>query len=197
MANQSKDSNPNNSRFLNRKPLQRLSIEDKLIVIAEYEAGVKQCELMKKYNLPKTVVSRLVKNKEKTKASLCNKVPLKFKRNEFRPKHPELDDEVYKWFTKILHPTGRCKPLPLTRDIIQKRALKIADDLRLAGFKASDGWFRNWRGRYGIGKSARLHGEAADVNLIAAEAELNEIRDFLEEYDRDLIFNMDESGINN
>lgn len=94
-----------------------------------------------------------VKDKEKTKGAQCRKVPSSFKRFEFRPKHPELDNEVYKWFNKILHSTSRCKPLPLTLDIIQKRALKVADELSLAGFKASDGWFRNWRGRYMIGKS--------------------------------------------
>jgi len=40
----------------------------------------------------------------------------------------------------------------------------------------------------------RLHGEAADVNLIAAEEEVSKIRDLLEEYDLELIFNTDESG---
>lgn len=139
-------------------------------------------------------MSRLLKDSEKRKAAQCNKVPKIFKGLQYQPKHPELDDQVYKWFTKILHPTGRCKPLPLTRDLIQKQALQVADNLSLARFKCSDGWFRNWRRRYGIGNSVRLHGEAADVNLIAAEAELNEIREFLEEYDCDLIFNMDESG---
>lgn len=101
---------------------------------------------------------------------------------------------MYQWFLKILHPIGRCKPLPLTRELIQNRAKIFATDHNLPEFKASDGWFRNWRGRHGIGKSIRLHGEAADVNLIAPEEEMSKIRDLLEEYDLELIFNMDESG---
>ncbi len=35
----------------------------------------------------------------------------------------------------------------------------------IQNFKASDGWFRNWRNRCLIGHSLRLFGEAGDVNL--------------------------------
>lgn len=194
MAILSKVLDPNLTRFEKRKKHERLQLADKLLIIAELEKEVIQSEIVTKYKVSKSVVSRLFRDKEKIKEAENKKIPLKSRRLVCEAFHPELDEQIYQWFLKILHPTGRCKPLPLTRELIQKRALDFAKDLNLPEFKASDGWFRNWRGRHGIGKSMRLHGEAADVNLIAAEEELGKIRDLLEEYDLELIFNMDESG---
>jgi len=70
-------------------------------------------------------VFRLFIDKEKIKQSHSKKIPLKSRRLVLEARHPELDEQIYQWFLKILHPTGRCKPLPLTRELIQKRALKI------------------------------------------------------------------------
>ena len=38
-----------------------------------------------------------------------------------------------------------------------------------ADFKASNGWFQNYRKRYQICKILSLHGEAADVNIQETE----------------------------
>jgi hypothetical protein len=75
----------------------------------------------------------------------------------------------------IIHPSQRCKPLPLSRGIIQARARKIAEKLGVIDFTASDGWFCEWRWRKEKGKSVRLHEEAGDVNLIEAEKKMDEI----------------------
>jgi hypothetical protein len=90
-------------------------------------------------------------------------------------KNQELDKAVLQWFNEMRNPRGRLKPLSLSRAIIQARALHEAKLRGIADFKASDGWFRNWRKRYGIGKSLRLHGEAADVNIQETEPKIEVI----------------------
>ncbi len=87
-------------------------------------------------------------------------------------KNQELDKAVLQWLNEMRNPRGRLKPLSLSRAIIQARALHEAKLRGIADFKASDGWLPNWRKRYGIGKSLRLYGEAADVNIQETEQKL-------------------------
>lgn len=94
-------------------------------------------------------------------------------------------------------PSFRCKPLAIARSHIQARALVEAERRGIDGFKASDGWFCNWRKRNGIGPSLRLYGEAGDVSYLQFEEEMAKLREQLEEqnFEPDNIFNMDETGL--
>jgi hypothetical protein len=182
----------------NRKNHQRIPLSEQLNVIEKLESGICQAEIVRSLGLSKSTVSRIFQNSDKLKTIKATKtVTLKSKVSNSRAKYPELDKLVYEWFVNIIHPSGRCKPLPLSRGIIQARAKKIAEQLDLNDFTASDGWFRGWRWRYEIGKSVRLHGKAGDVNLIEAEKKMEEVRTTLKEkgYTRDNTFNMDESGL--
>ena len=80
-------------------------------------------------------------------------------------RNPELDDAVLRWFKEMRNPSSKCKPLSLSRAHIQARAAHEAELKGISNFKASDGWFRNWRKRCFIGPSVRLFGEAGDVNI--------------------------------
>ena len=90
---------------------------------------------------------------------------------------------------------GAKKPLPLTQALISARAILEARNRGHAEFKASNGWFDDWRQRYNVKKSVRLHGEAADINIAAVEPEIETLRCALKEYSPDNIFNMDETGL--
>jgi hypothetical protein len=110
-------------------------------------------------------------------------------------KYPDVDRETYEWFVKVRHPQGRCKPLPVTSAALKMRALQISVRLGISNFQASNGWFSRWRNRFSVGKSVRLHGEASDVDINAAEKPMNELRDKLREFSPENIFNMDETGL--
>lgn len=181
-----------------RKSGQPLSISDRLMVLKRLDRGEKQSKIVQELGLSKSQVSRIYCDRVKLKKIEQDKsVPLKSKLALAKAKHPELDDAIFKWFVHIQHPSGKCKPLPLTRDLIKKRALQEGKRLNINDFRASDGWFRNWRWRLGIGKSVRLHGEAGDVNLEEAEQEMSALRQRLKDggYKEDNIFNMDETGL--
>ncbi len=116
---------------------------------------------------------------------------------QVKASYPELDQAVYDWFLEIQHPFGKCKPLPLSRSVIQARAKKEAEDRGIITFQASNGWFRGWLWRFEIGKSVRLNGGAGDLDLAEAETRMNELRRQLAAcgYSKDNIFNMDETGL--
>ena len=64
---------------------------------------------------------------------------LKSKKTTSKSKYPEVDNAVYEWFGIVQHPYGKCKPLPLSRAVIQARAKRVAQSLNLVDFKASNG----------------------------------------------------------
>ena len=59
--------------------------------------------------------------------------------------------------------------------MIQSRAKLAANQLGIADFNASNGWFTRWLWRFNIGKSVKLHGEAADIDLVEAESKMSVI----------------------
>ena len=95
------------------------------------------------------------------------------------------------------NPSGKCKPISISRRLLQQRALLEAKRLNLDQFKASDGWFANWRWRFGIGHSSLLHGEAGEVDIEEMEPKIEILRQLILAgcYDVDCIFNMDETGL--
>lgn len=82
----------------------------------------------------------------------------------------------------------------LSGTLIQTQARKFASEMGLADFKASNGWLQKFLRRYGL-KHVNLHGEAGDVDKEGAEKKIETIREQLEGFDVELIFNMDETGL--
>ena len=62
-------------------------------------------------------------------------------------------------------------------------------------FKASDGWFRNWRKRNEIGLSICLNGEVGDVYINELAPLMQNFRKSLIDYRPENIFSMDKSGL--
>ena len=78
--------------------------------------------------------------------------------------------------------------------MIQTQAAKYASEMGKKDFKASNGWLHRFLKRYGF-KHINLHGEAGDVDKTKYEEQIAKIREQLEGFDVELIFNMDETGL--
>ena len=135
----------------NRKKHQRIPLSDLLNLIEKLESGIFQAKIDRSFGLSKSTVSRIYQNSDKLKTiKATNTVTLKSKVSNSRAKYSELDKLVYEWFVNTIHPSGRCKPLPLYRGIIQARGKKIAQKHDLTNFTASD--VCGWCWRYEIGR---------------------------------------------
>lgn len=179
-----------------RKVRAPLTVKEKLTVIELLNSGVSQRAIGAELGISKTQVQHIHKSKDDILASvdrgelqLSAKVTVNLSQNK------ELDEAVYKWFSEMRNPKFRCKPLSISRAHIQARALREAEIRGLQDFKASDGWFRNWRKRFGVGASIRLCGEAGDVDVASIERPMAELRTSLKQFDPKNIFNMDETGL--
>ena len=98
-----------------------------------------------------------------------------------------------KLFLTGLDPSARFHTV--SQILVEARAKYEAKLRGIKNFSASDGWFSRWRWRYAISKATKLHGEAGDVNIEAAESEMRALRESLKDYSLECIFNMDELGL--
>ena len=174
----------------------RLSNAVKLKVIERVSEKISHRRVAEEFGISKTQVTRIFQNKENIRHAVETKnVSLNSKVSKASAKYPEVDQQTHDWFVKARYPAGRCKPLPVTSGVLKMRALQISVRLGIRDFKASNGWLARWKGRYSVGKSVRLHGEASDVDISAAEKPMNELRNKLRDYKPENVFNMDETGL--
>ena len=153
-----------------RQSRKSLSLKDKTKVIGLLKDKKSEREIATLFGVSKSQIHRLSVNKENIQKCYDDNLFVESKKrlaNESR--HPELDNSVLQWFKEMRNPTSKCKPLSLSRTHIQARAVHEAKLRGILNFKASDGWFRNWRKRCLIGPSLRLFGEADDVNITEME----------------------------
>lgn len=78
---------------------------------------------------------------------------------------------------------------------LQEKALKLAEEFHIECFKASDGWLDNFKKRHSI-KFRSEQGEAAAVDLkVVEDWQKKALRDALENYSPEDVFNADETGL--
>ena len=58
------------------------------------------------------------------------------------PEFPELENQLWAWFRR-----NETKQAAITGDLLKIKALRLAGELNLAEFRASEGWIRNFKKR--------------------------------------------------
>ena len=189
-----------NTEVKERKKNNFLSLENRLRVIELLKSGKKSEETVAKIvgNISRSQVHRISKNREKLiQIASEGVIRSTAKRIKNEAHHPEIDQGVLKWVNLMRNPPKGRPPLPLSRSLIQERARHEAGLRGIQNFKASNGWFANWKKRCSLEDSIRLFGEAADVDQEQLKPLMQDLRAKLEmdRYSAKCIFNMDETGL--
>ncbi|XP_050315264.1 uncharacterized protein LOC126749591 [Anthonomus grandis grandis] len=122
-----------------------LSIKEKMKIIEVSETtGLSSRKLAQKFQVGKTQVTNLLKNKADIRRRYQEGGNDERKRI-FPKKKLAVDQLVYKWFCQT-----RSRGISITRGKIQATALKAAECLGLDNFKASTGWLEKFRRRHNI-----------------------------------------------
>lgn len=182
----------------NRKKRNNLCLSDKVKVIDLLKSKKSYKDIVDIFDgkISKSQVAKISADREKIlRLSEEGLIQPSARRMKNESRFPEIDEAVLKWFQMIRNPPHRKAPLPVSRAHIQVKARMEARLRKVENFFASDGWFQNWRKRYGIGISMKLFGEAADVDPKEMEPIIEEMRQKLKLYKAKNIFNMDETGL--
>lgn len=105
-------------------------------------------------------------------------------------KDEEVEDALWKWMK-----FAQSRKVPVNGPILCQKALDIAQRLRHDTFTTSEGWLNRWKKRHNL-IFTKLQGESTDADTDAATAWTHkEMKNLLENYTPDNIYNADETAL--
>ncbi|XP_064087280.1 tigger transposable element-derived protein 1-like [Macrobrachium nipponense] len=183
------------------KKKRMLPIEVKREIIEKHERGVRVMELARVYERSTSTICTILKQKDAIKSAKTAKGTTLL--SQLRTNvHEEMEKLLLVWLKK----KGLAGDT-VTESIICEKACVIYADLKKEEastseggaedmFKASRGWFDNFKKRSGIHSVVR-HGEAASADVKGAERYIVEFAELIEEegYIPQQVFDCDETGL--
>ena len=166
-----------------------LQLGDKLKVILLAETGTTRQQILDECSISPRTFRRIVHKKEVLQSHAKKGRPLTIMK-ELYGRYPEVDTEVEAFVSY-----ARSLGLPVTRELMQERALPAAVTRGITTFKASNGYIEKFMKRAGIDSSVRLHGRGVSTIPSGHEERMNQIHDTCSLYPLRNICNMDESGL--
>lgn len=168
------------------------SFDFKMKIIREVEErkGEKNYKsaIAAKYNIPASTLSTFLRDQDKIAEKYSKQKDTSRKRAR-EPGIPQVDEAVTIWFTE-----ARNNKIKVSGLMITTKAQEFANKLGHSGFKASDGWLRNWKKRNEIVYKTEC-GESDSVDFESAAQWMLSLDPILREYNPRDIFNADETGL--
>lgn len=166
----------------------RLTLAQKIEIIKFVEAeniGVRA--VAEKFSIGKTQVSDILKNKVYLSQTFVEQGSDQSKRKFPKSDGEIIDTVIFKWY---LH--ARVNNLSISGPLLKEKALELASEVGLNGFKASNGWLQKFKERHQI---SYKNGSSSSINRCVITEWLNEVKELISGYDERDIFNCDETGL--
>ena len=168
-----------------------LFVYQKLKIIAQLEKGTCASRLAEMYNVSRSAISQIKKQKDKyLKAIEENQIPPKKRKILKRCLNEQLENEVFKWFSEC-----RERNEPVSGPMLCKKAVQIYQNITgKDDFKGSRGWLYNFKKRHNL-TYQEMQGEKLHENVDAAIDFCFKFQNMImdeKKYDLDFTFNVDE-----
>ncbi|XP_028575874.2 uncharacterized protein LOC114592144 isoform X1 [Podarcis muralis] len=181
-----------------KRTINRTTIEVKKEIISKHESGARVRDLARQFGIAKSTICTILKNKKAIKgANVARGVKTLTKQRTQTIE--EVEKLLFIWITE-----KQLAGDSISESMICEKALRLHADLvrNIPGasegeiFKASRGWFDNFKRRSGIHIAAR-HGEVAIANREDADQFVLEFQDYVaaEGFLPQQVFNCDETGL--
>ncbi|XP_054729326.1 jerky protein homolog-like [Anastrepha obliqua] len=171
-----------------------LTIDQKKEVLKKLSEGQPIRQLAAPYNVGKSTISDIKSSGLKIDSYIARTECGLGKRKTMRPAEFEkMEDHLYKWFVN-----ARRNNAPISSEIIQEKAKQCCSQIygQSVEFVASNGWFSNFRSRYGI-KFLRISGEKLSNDSTAVQPFIEKLRKKIAEmgitYNQ--VYNADETDV--
>lgn len=145
-----------------------------------------QTDIARKYGIPKTTLSSIIKAKEK----IFNVEAAPDKKRTREAKFPNLEVALIAWLRKM-----RGKNIPIDGKILKEQADTYALRMDIEDFKGSDGWLQKFKNRHGLSFN-KVCGESAAVNQeTVKDWKECQLKELLSKFPPEDVFNADETGL--
>lgn len=134
-----------------------LRLVEKSKVLEEIDKGHKKKDVAAKFGIPSSSLSTILKNRESISRQ-CDELTCEPSRKRMKLcQYEDVNEAVLKWIRMI-----RDKNVPLSKTLIQEKALEYAKLLGHSDFQASTGWLEKFKIRHGMHQKV-FSGENANV----------------------------------
>lgn len=165
-----------------------LTLKEKYDIIQKMKSGVKQSDICRELNLPKSTVCIIWKKREEI-LSAYGKVNAKCKRLR-KSAHEGVDRGLLQWFTQ-----KRQENVPLSGPILQEKASEMGSKIEGKSFECSRSWIERFKKRHCI-TGGKIIGESASVDMSVVNNWFTTVwPDLRKNYGSTDIFNADETGL--
>lgn len=175
---------------MDKRPRKFLTLKEKIEVINFSKTGMSARLLASRYNVGKTQIQNILKDKAKyEQAYKMNDINIDKKKIAYKTGNESVNKLVWKWFCY-----ARSQNYVISGPILKAQALEFAKQEGNLTFKASNGWLDSFLKRHKIvfGKTS---GERGEVDKNVVENWLEQLESICEGYQSRDIFNLDESGL--
>lgn len=129
---------------MSKRKYNEITYSEKLLAIRELEGGTTQRAVAAKFDVALGTVANWFKNRKEIEEKASENVnPNSRRAIRVKDESTELDERVYNWFA-----AARGRNVPISGPIIQAKAKIVAANLKMEGFKASNGWLESFRNRH-------------------------------------------------
>ena len=153
----------------------------------EREPNLSNVELAQKYNIGKSTITDILKDKERWLVISGDQGNVK----KFRgPKWPQLESALSLWVDSALNTKQ-----DIDGNILKTKASFFARQFSIEDFSQSEGWLTGFKKRNGL-RQFKKQGEASSApSPESIEADRLALQQFLKSYDLEDIWNGDETGL--
>lgn len=184
---------PSNSQISSHPPEKRkrdaLSLREKARIIRMLqETGQSRRALARELQIPRATMHSIWKNKDLI-LSKTNSLPEHSLGNIKRcrpPQYPDLEDRVYAFCLFV-----RSHRKPIAKSLIIAKARKIASEMGITGFAASNGWYTKFLRRRGLPQTGRP--KTVEGDPISLDTHLADIKTQLLSFSSHNIYTVEES----
>jgi hypothetical protein len=167
-----------------------LTLKEKIEVINLNKAGMSARSLSMRFNVGKTQIQNIIKNKTKYEhAFKKNDVSVDNKKMTYKTGNEKVNELLWKWFCH-----ARSQNYVISGPVLKAQALEFAKQEGNSTFKASNGWLESFLKRHKI-VFGTTSGERAQIDSTVVENWFDQLKSICEGYHPKDIFNFDESGL--
>lgn len=175
---------------MSKRSYSEKTLEEKLLAIADVESGRTYHAVAEKYGVSIGTVAGWVQQKSELKEKTLRNESCSSKRAvRISGDSAILDERVFTWFS-----AARGRKIPISGVLVQEIAKKVANNLNLPDFKASNGWLEAFRKRHFISFRA-LSGESAELDKEIVENWRLVLNYITMGYAPCDVWNLDETGL--
>ncbi|XP_066875983.1 tigger transposable element-derived protein 1-like isoform X3 [Kogia breviceps] len=178
-----------------------ITMETKVKIIERVERGEKMVDVAHSYNLNRSTIGSIVKNKDKIMEHVKSAMPMTS--TIITKKRGKVMEEMEKLLSVWMQ-DQRQRRVPLSLMLIQEKAKSLYEDLKKKhgeesegkSFNASRSWVHRFKARAKL-HNVKVSDKAASTDTIAAREFPETLREIIDEgaYLPEQVFNVDETGL--